>query len=365
MAVFTEFNRSLSVILLALGCHVLVLVSNPAVAQSRGVDGEIIFSSTQHDFGPIMDTEVFRTSFPFMNAGAGSLVILQVKAGCGCTTPELSKKVFAPGESSEIKVAFRPKGTGVQTKRITVTTNDPGRPIVTLSIKADITPFVSFSPKTVRFADARSGVADHKVVALESVDPDFTIDRISMSGVAAKYFSAKRLPMPKDGDDVERVLIELSPRAPWGSHYANLNVMVEGVSPENGEAISHTAKLSVSAKVSGSLESNATMFQVGIVPPGVEFSKVVTLRNLEGDGFVVLSSSIRGATVDGMQVVAVPSPDSDMTVWMLVLTGTPVRSEQPIRGEVVVTTDVPGEEELTLRIGGVARAGEASGGTGP
>lgn len=346
-----------------MGC--LFPMSISVAAQSRGVDSEIVFSSAQHDFGPIMDTEVFRTSFPFMNAGEGSLVIMNVKAGCGCTTPELSKKVFAPGESSEIKVAFRPKGTGVQTKRITVTTNDPDRPVVTLSIKADITPFVSFDPKTVRFADARSGAADRKVVALESVDPEFSIGRIYMSGIAAKYFSVSRLPRSKDGDDVERILIQLSPQTPWGAQYASLNVDVEGVSPENGEPISHTAKLGVSAKVSGLLESTETMFRVGIVQPGVEFSKVVTLRNAEGEGFVVLSSSIRNSSIAGMKVVAVPSPGSDMSSWTLVLTGTPVRSEQSIRGEVVVVTDVPGEDELTFRIGGVARATDATRGTGP
>ena len=142
------------------GCCIiasLLVLASGVGAQEGAASSDITFAATVHDFGPVMDVESYQTTFPFVNSGSGSLVIEQVKAGCGCTTPELEKKVFAPGEASQIRVNFKPKGTGRQTKRITVYSNDPDEPVITLAIKADITSFVTATPRMVRFQDATTG----------------------------------------------------------------------------------------------------------------------------------------------------------------------------------------------------------------
>ena len=151
-------------------------------------------------------------------------------------------------------------------------------------------------------------------------------------------------------------MVSLSPQAPWGTQYATLNLDVEGRPTPESEPVSHTAKVTVNAKVSGILATDATMFQVGIVEPGETFSKTVALRHTEGKPFQVLSASVDKGTVDDMQVEVMASPDRE-DVWLLVLTGTPARTEQAVRGEVDIYTDVPGEEQLSMRIGGMARAG--------
>ncbi len=325
-------------------------------------DGSRIqFESTEHDFGSIMDVNTYDTVFRFANTGTSPLVIEQVKAGCGCTTPALEKKVFAPGESSEIEVAFKPRGGGRQTKRITVFTNDPVQPTVSLSIKADITPFVTATPRMVRFQNARTGVGEQAVVQLEAMDPDFSIRRAYVTGLAAKYFSAQVLPRPEGITAGPRnVLVSLSPEAPWGMQYATLNLDVTGRPDPDGEPVSHTAKVTVNAKVSGALSANATMFQVGIVEPGETFSKTVVLRHTEGRPFNVLGAVVDRGTVDDMRVQFMPAPDREDS-WMLVLTGTPTRTEQAIRGEVEIITDVDDEEQISMRIGGMARAGSNRG----
>ena len=341
----------------ALAC--LLALASGVGAQEGAASSDIKFTATVHDFGPIMDVESYQTTFPFVNSGSGSLVIEQVKAGCGCTTPELEKKVFAPGEASEIRVNFKPKGAGRQTKRITVYSNDPDEPVITLAIKADITPFVTATPKMVRFQNATTGSGDQAVVQLEALDPQFSIKRVYMSGLAARYFSAQLLPRPEGIDDGPyNVLVSLSPEAPWGAQYATLNVEVEGKPTPGSEPVTHIAKVTTSAKVSGTLESSSTMFQVGIVEPGETFTKAVTLRNVDRKDYMVLSATIDKGTVGDMKVSFVPSPGAGgLSSWLLLLTGTPERTEQPIRGEVTIHTDVPGEEELKIRIGGMARTG--------
>ena len=317
----------------------------------------IQFESTVHDFGPIMDVNTYDTVFRFINSGVSPLVIEQVKAGCGCTTPALEKKVFAPGESSEIAVRFKPRGGGRQTKRITVFTNDPAQPTVTLSIKADITPFLTATPKMVRFQNARTGTGQQAVVQLEAVDPDFSIRRAYLTGLAARYFSAQVLPRPEGITTGPRnVLVSLSPEAPWGTQYATLNLDVVGRPTPDSEPVSHTAKVTVNAKVSGTLSADATMFQVGIVEPGETFRKTVVLRRTDGQPFNVLDATVQRGTVDGMRVEFMPSPEGEH-IWLMVLSGTPARTEQAIRGEVEIATDVEGEEQISLRIGGMARSG--------
>ncbi|MEC8854402.1 MAG: DUF1573 domain-containing protein, partial [Planctomycetota bacterium] len=50
----------------------------------------------EHDFGEIWDLEKQETTFGFENKGKGPLIIEEVKASCGCTTPTLTKTTYLP-----------------------------------------------------------------------------------------------------------------------------------------------------------------------------------------------------------------------------------------------------------------------------
>lgn len=92
-----------------------------------------------HDFGNINQGDVVNHSFVIANNGGDLLKINDVKASCGCTAASPDKKELKPGESTNIVVSFNSKGRkGPQTKTVTVTTNDPEKPQVTLTIKCNI-----------------------------------------------------------------------------------------------------------------------------------------------------------------------------------------------------------------------------------
>ena len=63
-----------------------------------------------HNFGEIKeaDGKVSHT-FIVKNEGTAPLVISNVTASCGCTTPEWTKEPIQAGEEGEVKVTFNPK----------------------------------------------------------------------------------------------------------------------------------------------------------------------------------------------------------------------------------------------------------------
>ena len=93
----------------------------------------------EHDFGNINQGDIVNHSFLISNNGGDLLKILDVRASCGCTAASPDKKELKPGESTNISVTFNSKGRkGPQTKIVTVTTNDPEKPSISLSIKCNI-----------------------------------------------------------------------------------------------------------------------------------------------------------------------------------------------------------------------------------
>ncbi len=76
------------------------------------------------DFGEIKEGEKITHEFKFTNTGGSPLIISNVQASCGCTTPDYSKNPIAPGEAGMVKVVFNSAGQlGKQHKVITVTSN--------------------------------------------------------------------------------------------------------------------------------------------------------------------------------------------------------------------------------------------------
>ena len=77
-----------------------------------------------YDFGQIKEGEKVEYEFKFTNTGDSPLIISNVQASCGCTTPEYSKNPIAPGDEGMVKVVFNSAGqVGKQHKIVTVTSN--------------------------------------------------------------------------------------------------------------------------------------------------------------------------------------------------------------------------------------------------
>jgi hypothetical protein len=82
------------------------------------------FKFTEHNFGDLQEGPKANVDFVFTNTGNKPLILTDVKASCGCTTPEWPKEPIMPGQSSKIKVEYNTQGRpGDFTKSITITSN--------------------------------------------------------------------------------------------------------------------------------------------------------------------------------------------------------------------------------------------------
>lgn len=79
---------------------------------------------TTYDFGKAKEGDIVEKSFAFKNTGESPLIISNITASCGCTTPEWPKEPIAPGAESNIMVRFNTTGKpGQQNKTVTITAN--------------------------------------------------------------------------------------------------------------------------------------------------------------------------------------------------------------------------------------------------
>ena len=85
--------------------------------------GEFTFSEETYDFGKIPKGTPVTHDFTFTNNGKEPIVISNVQASCGCTTPSWPKEPILPGKSANIKVQYNAANPGGFNKSITVTSN--------------------------------------------------------------------------------------------------------------------------------------------------------------------------------------------------------------------------------------------------
>ncbi|MBN2261438.1 MAG: DUF1573 domain-containing protein [Prolixibacteraceae bacterium] len=109
----------------------LVLFSQP----------KIDFKNTTHDYGDIKeDGGMAETEFVFTNTGNQPLIINNVRATCGCTTPDWTRDPVLPGKTGKIKVGYNPKNRpGAFSKNVNIYSNtQPG--VTVLTIRGNVSP---------------------------------------------------------------------------------------------------------------------------------------------------------------------------------------------------------------------------------
>lgn len=98
---------------------------------------EIYFENTTHDFGQIEYNGNGTCEFTFKNTGKEPLLLTNVKASCGCTTPTWPKEPIKRGKKGTIVVKYNTRITGAFTKTIRVYSNAKTN-LVTLKITGTV-----------------------------------------------------------------------------------------------------------------------------------------------------------------------------------------------------------------------------------
>ncbi len=144
----------------------------------------LVFPDNRIQLKSTVSEDVIVAKYPFTNTSKETVTVVKMESSCGCTVPELEKKVYAPGESGVVVARFSVGDRqGEQRKTITVQTNENNYPLtllVTLPERMQAVPrLVIFRP-----ADLEPKSIDLKfmadtpieVVSVESLEPKFSVE---------------------------------------------------------------------------------------------------------------------------------------------------------------------------------------------
>jgi hypothetical protein len=103
------------------------------------------FKKRTHDFGTIQEADGrVEAVFEFKNISNKPITLTNVRASCGCTTPNWPKEPIAPGKSSYITATYNPAGRpGNFNKSITIhylKAGDEKASAIILNIKGSVVP---------------------------------------------------------------------------------------------------------------------------------------------------------------------------------------------------------------------------------
>ena len=94
-------------------------------------------------FRSVKDGEMVQHTYVFTNVGEAPLSISNVTAQCGCTAPEYSHEVIAPGKTGKVTATFNSSSRGgpagiLNEKSITVQFENSKTAEVVLKFKANV-----------------------------------------------------------------------------------------------------------------------------------------------------------------------------------------------------------------------------------
>ena len=211
----------------------------------------ITFTKTEHDFGKINE-EGGRVSveFQFKNEGMAPLVLSNVRASCGCTTPKWTKEPVEPGQTGVITVTYNPNGRpGRFQKTVTITSNateatkrvyikgevipKQAKPVNKYTVKVGE---LSMKTKTLDLGEIKKG--EHKTGELEYANLTQAEHQADLIVPSSESYLAYQVTLPTvKANEIGKFVFVLDSKATklYGPVEASAFVVVDG-KKENTEA---------------------------------------------------------------------------------------------------------------------------------
>ena len=203
---------------------------------------------TEHDFGKFKE-EAGRQTYDFIvtNAGTDPLVIQNVSASCGCTTPEWTKTPIPAGGTGKITAIYDPKNMpGQFNKTLTVYTNSNPSTAV-LTIKGEVIPrektvdelftfpvggAVRLESNHLAFTNVKKNEKkDRTMQIVNTSDKDATVEFLNLPPHLTLKIKPETLKPGQKG--VVEGVYDGSKNAGWGNVSDMVKLKVNGVTQEN------------------------------------------------------------------------------------------------------------------------------------
>jgi len=316
----------------------------PAVLSLQGQDA-ITFDKSHYDFGKISAERKASHRFKVFNRGQVPVQIKQVIPSCGCTSSVAGQWYIKPGESTELEIAFDPKGfRGVVHKSVQVVAEIATNPVspvsYTLTFQAEVirdivpstsTLFFTEVPRTgARKATLTLGSGNGQAVKVKRVEvpgaPYITtsVRANGLDAVIEVNFDARQVP-PGKTNGVETMTAQVeNPQTP----YVRTNIQWD-----------------LKARIHATPERVAW-----VESAGKELGTSLVLTHADGKPFRVLSAQCTSSLlrVEGLGAAAAAKQELKVVLGAHNRAGT-------FNEWVTLHTDEPDQPELKLRVSAVLR----------
>lgn len=170
---------------------------------------KLIVDKEVYDFGNIKPHSKNIAVFNFTNVGNVPLIVKDIQRCCGAVISiDNNNKEIAPGQSEIIKVQYTFGKAGIFNKTISMTTNDPDKHRIKLTIKGNIIPTLTWTPENFDiFAYKEKNCPEITIKSLDGTS--FSVKNFSCSGkilsinLNPKYTASKIVLKPKI--DIEKL----------------------------------------------------------------------------------------------------------------------------------------------------------------
>lgn len=303
------------------------------------------FEAPVLDFGKVALVESVSGTFKFKNAGDGVLKIAPPKPSCGCTIASLKPDTLQPGESGELAFTLNlGRSRANLEKHISVASNDPKAPEVSLTIRADYTPLYDVSP-TALAPDLAFGVDETEQTATITRTDGKPL-RIVRIDASKPWITAKQEAVP--GGDGSSARIRVTVRREGLPRRLNENIQIHTADQTNGP----TATVYLYGRVMGqvSVVPEALYWSVtdggGAAPGRPESAAVrrVTVRSADGKPIDIKNVE---STIKGIHVELVPKEPGKTYELVARLDENPA---QTVSGSLSFETSVAGQPRMEVPV---------------
>jgi Protein of unknown function (DUF1573) len=384
------------------------LLAGPAFGQADDIVGppskpietrlpKIVVETTEIDLGKIPDDRMAEAVLRFTNEGEGSLTMRPIRCSCGCTAAKLEKTIYEPGESGEVTIRFNPSGRrGKQQKTCTLQSNDPQTPSITIKLTCDVMSLVWSDPKTVLQTNHPRGQELRKVVTLKSRADTFEVVEIETTNdhITTELGETKKVWIEDEGKHhfETPLTVIVDGNAPIGFINGELRVIVKATEEAAKEAApaeadaalpavdeekedptdpdtlrslpkgmralvenEHLIRLPVVVQIVGDINAQPRQLRLPVMQAEQELAVTFNLISAGGHEFEITGTRLDLPTAEAGLAVEFEPLEGDMVGYKVSLVGSAPPKTGMLRGRIVVTTNIEGEEEKIVPFYGSVR----------
>ena len=164
---------------------------------------KIQFDKTVYDFGTTSLVDSLTGTFTFHNAGTGKLKVANLRP-----VASVMPEVLKPGEKGEVVFKLNIGGDhGTIHKYISVPSNDPQTPALSLLIKVEIKEILDISPRYIQLGNIRQGTITNVVVLIHRTDGKNLV--ITKAAPSNKLLRARIVPVTSSDNQSAIVIVDV------------------------------------------------------------------------------------------------------------------------------------------------------------